>query len=79
MVPDAASLAANVLPLLPAPALAMSVNSPTAAQSKVIGHSLPMDYAHSSESHGFGNLDSKPIISSSGNTAYSSRVIGENL
>jgi hypothetical protein len=38
-----------------------------------------MDYAHSSESHGFGNLDSKPIISSSGNTAYSSRVIGENL
>jgi len=68
---------ANALPL--PPATAMPARSPLALQSKVLGHSTPLDYAHSRESHGFGNLDPQPMTSVSGNTAYASRVIGEEL
>jgi chromosome partitioning protein len=67
---------ANVLPLPPEPA---PVRGPLPAQAKTSGRSLPMDYAHSRESHGFGNLDPQPVTSASGNTAYASRVIGQNL
>ncbi len=69
---------ANVLPLLSASTPPALPERPEPIRPKVTGYALPMDYAHSHESHAFGQLDQKSISSSTGNIAYSSRVIGHD-
>ncbi|NTV52492.1 MAG: ParA family protein, partial [Candidatus Firestonebacteria bacterium] len=60
----------------PEPASVAAAEIP-AGSSRPIGRSLPLDYAHSRESHGLGNLEPRTSAFSTGNTACSSRVIGQ--